>query len=484
VSLCHNKRSQPGGTIAAGLRRWSSGFSLRSCGRNEAVAISNVDLFDVGRFTHNRWYRPGAPGLKHRLMARTPPGCCQAESSMKNWLKCCLRIWILCAGLVTIGLFAAEPAAERPVLKIVTDKAERPIAFEATGLSASDLEIIAAREDSAEAFGRVLSVSVVDENAAGDVPAMAGTYSVDGTSLRFTPRFALRPGLRYRALLQPDSVSQRHDQPKAAGSAKPVTLEVTVPEAAAGKPTEITHVYPTTATLPENQLKFYIHFSAPMGRGEAYEHVRLLDAKGRTIDLPFLELAEELWDATGRRMTLFIDPGRIKRGLKPREDLGPVLEVGNEYTLVIDRKWRDAAGRPLKADFQKKFRVAAPEETAIDETAWRVTSPRAGSSDPLVVKFPRPLDHALVERTLTVRLADGTAVAGRGTTADEERRWEFRPESPWQFGKHRIVIDTTLEDLAGNRIGRPFDFDKLGAADVRPTGETVTIAFEVTPQSR
>src|SRR4029077_16843257 len=138
---------------------------------------------------------------------------------------------------------------------------------------------------------------------------------------------ALRPGLRYRAVLIPGGAS-REDQPKTAkdlAEAKVVTLEITVPESAAGKPTEVTHVYPTATALPENQLKFYIHFSAPMGRGEAYEHVHLLDAKGRRDDLPFLELAEELWDASGKRLTLLIDPGRIKRGLKPREDLGPVL---------------------------------------------------------------------------------------------------------------------------------------------------------------
>ena len=398
-----------------------------------------------------------------------------------NRVRSCRATLVAIASFIALtSMFADEPSTGKLALRVITDKADCPLAFEATGLSASDLEKMAAREDSAEAFGRVLSVWVVDESAADDVPAMAGSYAVNGSSLRFTPRFALRPGLRYRALLRPDSVSRKEDRPLT-GATKSVTVTVTVPEAAAGKPTEITHVYPTAATLPENQLKFYIHFSAPMGRGEAYEHLRLLDAKGRPAELPFLELAEELWDATGRRMTLFIDPGRIKRGVKPREDLGPVLEAGKEYTLVIDRKWRDAEGRHLKADFQKKFRVTAPEEAAIDQTAWKVTAPRAGSSEPLVVKFPRPLDHALAERALTVRLADGTTVGGRGTTADEERRWEFRPENAWKSGKHRIVIDTTLEDLAGNRIGRPFDFDRLGSADVRPTDETVTIPFAVVP---
>lgn len=390
--------------------------------------------------------------------------------------------WLLLVGsCLTIGLAGAEPAGDRAPIRVINDKAGRPIAFEATGLDSTDLAELAKRKDASDAFASVLSVSVIGDSESDDLPPMAGTYAVNGSTLRFTPRYALRSGLRYRALLVADGAS-RETKPKGANdraAPKRITLDVTVPESAAGKPTEVTHVYPTSATLPENQLKFYIHFSAPMGRGEAYEHVRLLDGKGRPADLPFLELAEELWDASGKRLTLLIDPGRIKRGLKPREDLGPVLEAGREYTLVIDRRWCDASGRALKADFQKRFRTTAPVEEGIDETTWKIVSPPAGSKDALVVKFPRPLDHALVERTISVVASDGKRLTGIGQTADEERRFEFRPEKTWTAGKYRLVIETALEDLAGNRIGRAFDVDELGTTDKRAPGETVTIPFRI-----
>ena len=94
------------------------------------------------------------------------------------------------------------------------------------------------------------------------------------------------------------------------------------------EPTVVTQVYPTSDKLPENQLKFYLHFSAPMSRGDSYKHIQLLDEKGKAVELPFLELDEELWDPAGKRFTLFFDPGRIKRGLKPRE------EVGNEIREI------------------------------------------------------------------------------------------------------------------------------------------------------
>ena len=106
-----------------------------------------------------------------------------------------------------------------------------------------------------------------------------------------------------------------------------------------------------------------------MSRGEAYRHIRLLDGAGKPVDTPFLELDEELWLRDGTRFTLLFDPGRIKRGLKPREELGPVLEAGKSYQLVIDRDWLDAEGNPLKTEFRKTLRrraagrdLAGPEE--------------------------------------------------------------------------------------------------------------------------
>jgi hypothetical protein len=44
------------------------------------------------------------------------------------------------------------------------------------------------------------------------------------------------------------------------------------------------------------------------------------------------------------RLTLFIDPGRIKRGVAPLEEIGPALHAGKRYTLEIDSGWHDASG--------------------------------------------------------------------------------------------------------------------------------------------
>ncbi len=129
-----------------------------------------------------------------------------------------------------------------------------------------------------------------------------------------------------------------------------------------------------------------------MSRGEAYSHIRLLNAAGRAVADPFLELNEELWSGDGRRFTLLFDPGRIKRGLKPREEVGPVLEAGKSYTLVIDRQWPDAHGNPLAGEFRKSFRAGPPDQESPSPRDWKIQAPAAGTRHPLEVSFPEPLD--------------------------------------------------------------------------------------------
>jgi hypothetical protein len=52
------------------------------------------------------------------------------------------------------------------------------------------------------------------------------------------------------------------------------------------------------------------------------------------------------------------------------------------------------------------------------------------------------------------------------------------PETPWRRGKHKLLIRTTIEDLAGNNIGEPFDVDKLEST-AKPALAAVTLSLEV-----
>jgi hypothetical protein len=358
---------------------------------------------------------------------------------------------------------------------------------EVAGIDAAVVSALHAADLSQGEWSAFLGV-YVDQDGSRDASTqpMLGRYTVASDTLRFHPQFPLQPGLRYRAVFDlaraPAGVSQMFAPATGDSSVgnEPAALvaEFVVSKPAAAPAAMVSAIYPSASKLPENQLKFYIHFSAPMSRGQAYEHIHLLDCTGGEVDAPFLELGEELWDPRATRFTLFFDPGRIKRGLKPREEVGPSIESGKRYTLVIGRDWPDAAGESLKETFRKTFDVGPPDERQPDVKSWRVTPPRAESTEPLVLSFPEPLDHAMLERVIAVLDSSAKPVAGRIEIDAEETRWRFTPSSPWRAGAYRIAAQTTLEDLAGNSIGRPFEVDVLHRVE-RDQIETVVIEFHV-----
>jgi hypothetical protein len=237
---------------------------------------------------------------------------------------------------------------------------------------------------------------------------------------------------------------------------------------------EVVAIYPSAPVLPKNLLKFYVHFSEPMSRGEAWRRIALLDERGNPVELPFLELDQELWDPRQTRLTILFDPGRIKRGVTPKEEIGEALEAGRSYTLAIAREWADAGGKPLAKAFEKKFRVADEDRTPFDPKNWKVSSPRAETRDTLVVTLPEPADHALLERLLRVE-----SVTGETSVTANETEWRFVPAQPWREGEYRVMIDTRLEDLAGNKVGRPFDVDMFDRVTKKIDAKEVPLAFRV-----
>jgi hypothetical protein len=242
-------------------------------------------------------------------------------------------------------------------------------------------------------------------------------------------------------------------------------------------PSVVSAIYPSRATLPENLLKFYIYFSAPMSRGEAYQRIHLLNEKGKEVESPFLELPQELWDDRQTRFTLLLDPGRIKRELLPRELVGPALENGKKYTLVIDRTWLDADNKPLKESHRKAFTVGPPDEKVPDIKSWKLTPPSAGSLDPLIVDFPEPLDHAMLHRVLQIMDSRTKPLEGTIAVSREETRWEFKPKAVWQAGAYHLDVDSDLEDLAGNSLKKPFEVDLFKKVDRKVMPEQLQIGF-------
>ena len=150
-----------------------------------------------------------------------------------------------------------------------------------------------------------------------------------------------------------------------------------------------------------------------------------------------------------RRLTLFFHPGRIKRGVAPNLELGPALRRGETFRLVIDEALKDAMGYPLAAGFEKEIKVGPADRESPNQADWEVSAPTSADA-PLILRFPEPLDYALLQRMITVERVGGGRVAGDVDVSKNETHWEFVSDTPWAPGEYVIRVDPKLEDVAGN----------------------------------
>jgi hypothetical protein len=187
-----------------------------------------------------------------------------------------------------------------------------------------------------------------------------------------------------------------------------------------------------------------------------------------------------LWDRDRTRLTLLLDPGRIKRGLLGHDQAGYPLTEGVAVVVAVDGSFRDAAGRPLLAAAERGYHVGPPVRAKVDPGAWQITPPRLASRERLTVDFDRPLDRALLEHSLTVAADDGAEIPGRAEIAHGERRWSFAPDRPWRPGAHELIVDALLEDLAGNSLARVFDRDLNRLIDDPLDIRQATLTFRCT----
>jgi hypothetical protein len=348
-----------------------------------------------------------------------------------------------------LAAFSASPAAADITIRLTPEREPR---VEVEGIPPESLAALARGQLDRAQWQRFFALYVVINGAPKATPVL-GEYKIAAGRLQFAPQFPLKPGLTYRAVFDANALPDRSNLKR-----EPVIeTRLSVPQQPRSQPTVVEAVYPSGEALPENLLKFYIHFSAPMSRGGSYRHIRLLDAKGVDVAAPFLELAEELWDPSGCRLTLLLDPGRVKQELKPNKEVGRALAQGNAYTLLIAESWPDAHGTRLAREHRKEFRVVQADTGQPDPKQWKLALPDAGTRQPLAVRLDEPLDHALLQHAVQVSDPAKAIVDGRIEVSDHETTWHFQPETPWAAGNYQLIIDATLEDRAGNSVGRPFE---------------------------
>ncbi len=354
-------------------------------------------------------------------------------------------------------------ASERPGIELQAD-GDGKWAIRLGGLPPQQVERLRGQLER-QPWSAIFPVRVQTESDPAP-PTLLGRYEFTTDGAVFLPRFPLKPGLPYVARFQMDP--KRVD-------AECIVL-IPVPEV---EPTRVEAIYPSASVLPENLLRFYVQFSAPMRQGNIYRHVRLLDADNRPVELAFLEIEQELWSRDGTRLMLLLDPGRVKRGLKPREDSGPALVAGRPYRLWIDPSWRDANGQRLAAPADKAFRVGDPDVIQPSPNHWRIEPPPAETFAALTVGFDEPLDYAMLTRVILVMDRDGREVDGQVTLSDRETRWLFVPTEKWSPGAYSLQVATTLEDVAGNSIARLFEVDISRSQPQPPVPKTVGLPFEI-----
>ncbi|MEM6628327.1 MAG: Ig-like domain-containing protein [Bacteroidota bacterium] len=356
------------------------------------------------------------------------------------------------ASILILGIFSS----------IVSCQGQRGISIDRSHLSLARTtwESLLESEDPQELF-RVYVGDTLPGPQSG-IPSVVGRWESSRDSLHFYPYFSFRPGQSY-ILQLPNQGSIPFYILNEKASEAPISLRI----------------FPGLDSLPANQLKLYLQFSSPMREGFAYSHVSLLEHSGQPLESPFVPLKPELWDESHTQLTLWLDPGRIKRGLGSQQHFGEVLTEGQTVALVVREGWKSRQGKALKTEVRKSFYISEYDyDSPLPET-WALRSPEAHSLSPLILFFHESLDYALLQHTLTVWDSKGNKFLGTVSVPPDGTSWEFTPDSSWLPGTYEIRIETFLEDLAGNNLNRPFDLDLLENVELSKEREVAILTFEV-----
>jgi hypothetical protein len=390
-------------------------------------------------------------------------------------LRC--RKILLCtlaaSGVVACGREGAGAGrAREAALRVALDTSQKALAARVivTGLSGPELRALrtAAAGWTNDDWAALVRVSV----GGPESPAIVGRYAISDTSVEFRPLFPFDPGRAYTVRVDPSILpTPRSDSI--------VMTVLSLPAAARAAPATVVRVLPSADVLPENLLRMYIEFSAPMSRQPGVDFVHLVDDSGKEVRNAFLPLDADFWNRDHTRYTVFLDPGRVKRGILPNEQMGRALRAGHAFSLVVDSAWRDANGRPMASSYRRKFFAGPALQTGIAVASWSILPPHVETREPLVVKFPRPLDHGLLQRALGVETRRGVSWPGTIAVGDGEREWRFAPRDSWRAGDYQLVVLSILEDVAGNRVGRAFEVDMWDRVDSTSVPERTTLPFTV-----
>ena len=135
----------------------------------------------------------------------------------------------------------------------------------------------------------------------------------------------------------------------------------------------------------------------------------------------------ELWDGAHRRLTVLLDPARIKRGLAAHRQAGYPIRIGRPFRLVVDPGFRDARGAPLRSGAEKRYGVVADERRRVEPATGSAQPRRATPSSPSRSVLTARSTMACSGIASGVMGPDRRRVVGRGEVGPDERSWRLVP---------------------------------------------------------
>jgi hypothetical protein len=191
---------------------------------------------------------------------------------------------VIVAGLLTCVVLAADQRATGPQIILAPAAGAKP-GVEVHGIDAVVLRELRGLPGDDPRWRQIFRVTV-ESGSSSDRPAMLGSYEVRGDVVRFRPRFPLERGLEYRIVFDTARV------PGLSGHSVSLVKTLAIRATPVGPPTRVVGVYPSSTDVPENLLRVYLQFSAPMSQGSSYPHIHLRDDAGRNVDGAFLEVPQ------------------------------------------------------------------------------------------------------------------------------------------------------------------------------------------------
>ncbi len=256
-----------------------------------------------------------------------------------------------------------------------------------------------------------------------------------------------------------------------------VLASFTIPEREGSEAVALLAIYPQLDTVPENLLKMYFEFEAPMQEvGNALDFIRVTNETDGIAIAPFLRLESELWNQDRTLLTLWLDPGRIKTDLIPNREKGLPLREGKTYTVAIDSSWKSNRGTPLKQAYTQRFYVHQRDDQKPVPEEWRIRQ-KNDASKSLEIDFGEPMDAFLAQETIRFYDRNAQRIDGRVTLFANQSRLRFVPDSEWTGPKIEIRIESRLEDLAGNNLTRRFDSPVLEGESVADSPQVRSLIY-------